>query len=133
MIGLFKKLAKMLRAEGYEGIQTPKDRDALFELRYDELPVGKLELHNGKWVFTYAPEFKGQSRVSPLIDFPQLDKIYSAESLWPFFMARIPSLTQAHVREAVEKEGLDEHSDVDLLRRFGQRTISNPFVLQDAL
>lgn len=121
------------RAEGHEGIQTPQDEQATFSLQYGSLPVGKLTLQGGIWEFRYSPEFREQSEVRPLIDFPDVQKTYRADSLWPFFMARIPSVAQPQVRETIEEEGLDEHSSVQLLRRFGRRTIANPFVLVESV
>lgn len=129
MIDALKALLRF-RSEGHEGIGTPRDEDAEFVLAYEELPVGYLRLHEGRWQYRYAREFRHQSQVKPLVDFPDVDKVYESTDLWPFFLSRIPSLAQPQVQEVIHKEGLDEHSDVDLLRRFGTRSISNPFVLK---
>lgn len=120
------------RAEGHEGIDTPSDEEATFLLTFDSLPVAILRLHQGTWEFRYTSEFKSQHALQPLIDFPDGEKVYRASELWPFFMARIPSLAQPKVQEAIAEEGLDQHSDVALLRRFGKKTISNPFVLAES-
>jgi HipA-like protein len=125
-----KSLWSRLRDEGHEGITTPHHVHALFELSYDDLSVGILELNEGVWEFRYTPAFRDQSEVRPLVDFPDPSKVYRAHALWPFFMARIPSIAQPRVRDVIQQEGLDEHSDVQLLRRFGKRTIANPFVLE---
>ena len=42
---------------------------------------------------------------------------------------RVPSLKQPLIREIVRVEGLDSRDEVQLLRRFGRKTISNPFEL----
>ena len=127
---LLRKLG--YRNEGHEGIVTPVHESTRFVLRYGDLEVGALQLQDGVWEFRYTPAFLQQSDVLPLVDFPLPGPVFTAESLWPFFMARIPSVEQPKVREAIDREGLDEHSDVELLRRFGKRTIANPFVLQEA-
>lgn len=132
MLDRLKRAWKMLRAEGQEEIVTPADVETEFTLTYGDLVIGHLRLEGGRWEFRYSEDFRAQTSVQPLIDFPDVDKTYSAKALWPFFMARIPSLSQPLVREAVEREGLDEHSDVQLLRRFGERSISNPFVLVES-
>lgn len=124
-----KNMWSRLRDEGHEGIATPNNVHAVFELTYDTLPVGQLELRDGVWEFRYSSAFRSQSEVRPLIDFPDKDRVYQNHTLWPFFMARIPSVAQPRVREVIEEEGLDEHSDVQLLARFGKRTIANPFIL----
>lgn len=67
------------------------------------------------------------------MDFPDLDKHYRSEDLWPFFAVRIPSLEQPAVQRAVQDMKLDAHNEVDLLRAFGKKTIANPFVLEPAL
>ncbi|MDQ2841010.1 MAG: hypothetical protein M3Y72_08230 [Acidobacteriota bacterium] len=118
-----------LRPAEQDEIRTPQDEDATFILRYVDLLVGDLGLHEGVWTFEYTDAFRQQADVKPLIDFPDVTKTYVSPTLWPFFLARIPGISQPKVRDEISKAGLDEHSDVQLLRRFGQQTISNPFIL----
>lgn len=132
MLPTLKRLLLRYRAEGHEGIETPIAQAATFVLTYDALVVGHLQLKLGNWEFRYAPEFIEQTELQPLVDFPDLEKVYRSEDLWPFFIARIPSVEQPGIKETIEKEGLDARSDVELLRRFGKRTITNPFVLQES-
>jgi HipA-like protein len=127
-----KRVLFRFRPEGHEGLVTPKDEVATFVLHYGELEVGTLLLDAGLWEFRYSAAFKSQESVQPLIDFPDPDKVYRAEELWPFFLSRIPSTSQPRIRETIEKEGLDAHNEVELLRYFGRRTISNPFTLEAA-
>jgi hypothetical protein len=129
VIEALKRVFLRQRTEGHEGIETPPDVTARFELGYQDLLIGWLRLRDGQWIFEYAPEFQKQSDVKPLVDFPDLHKTYVSADLWPFFLSRIPSLAQPQVRQTIQDEGLDEHSDVDLLKRFGERTITNPFTL----
>jgi HipA-like protein len=132
MFSAIRRIFLSYRTDGHQGIETPVHEDATFQLHYGDLPIGVLQLHEGWWIFRYSPEFIGQGDVQPLVDFPNVHKTYRSASLWPFFMARIPSLAQPQVRETIKQEGLDEHSDVQLLRRFGRRTIANPFVLLES-
>ena len=111
-------------------MRTPTGESALFLLKYGSMTVGDLSLHDGVWRFAYSPEFQRQREIRPIIDFPDVSRTYESESLWPFFMARIPSLSQPKVQEAITKEGLDRSNSAELLRRFGERTISNPFLLE---
>lgn len=117
MIDLFAKFFSRFQSEGQESITTPKDLSVVFELKYHDLIVGTLRLDAGQWEFAYSPQFQEQSEVQPLVAFPDKQKRYVSERLWPFFMSRIPS-TDA-----------DATSDVELLKQFGKRTISNPFEL----
>jgi HipA-like protein len=121
------------RAEGHEEIETPKGVSAAFTLAYDTFPIGTLRLDEGTWVYEYSPEFRRQSELEPLVAFPDVKRVYKSESLWPFFMARIPGLNQPEIRAILQAERLDEHNPVDLLRRFGERTISNPFILKETV
>ena len=63
------------------------------------------------------------------MQFPDPGKTYESEELWPFFGLRIPSLAQPSVKAVVKREHLDEKDKVQLLRRFGRRTVANPYEL----
>ena len=127
MIDYLKKI--IWKPEGMEHLKTPANREASFVLIYDKLTVGELRLKDGKWLFEYSTAFKQQSEVKPIVDFPDLDKKYEAEELWPFFASRIPSLNQPAVQEVIREEKLKEDDLVDLLKFFGKLTITNPFKL----
>jgi DNA repair protein RecN (Recombination protein N) len=91
------------------------ERDAIETLIFDEI----------KWHFSYSDDFKSQDRISPLANFPAIDKEYSTNELWPFFASRIPSNAQLQI---------DNPQDdiVKLLRDYGRKTVSNPFELLPA-
>ena len=119
--------------EWLEGIRRPPEGVVVaFLLRYRNLEVGRLTFEDGFWEFRYSDAFRSQSELQPLTDFPDLDRVYNDEDLWPFFVQRIPSLQQPAVKEFMQKRQLEEIDQATLLRRFGQRTIANPFEL-DAL
>lgn len=103
---------------------------AEFHLKYRDIEVGRLYARDGKWFFEYSERFKQQDRVAPLADFPNKGKIYEMEDLWPFFSSRIPSFEQPRVRETIRSEKIDRRNSAELLKRFGKRSISNPFVLE---
>ena len=131
MFNALRSFLSRFKAEGYEEIETPQGIEVAFTLRYRELIVGTLRLKDGIWEFRYSAEFKKQTLLQPLIAFPDTEKVYVSDTLWPFFMSRLPSVSQPDIRETLRQEGLDERSAVDLLRRFGESTISNPFVLEE--
>lgn len=54
---------------------------------------------------------------------------YTSEELYPFFIQRIPSLSQPKVKEVIEKEKIDQTNIVELLKKFGRLSINNPFKL----
>ncbi len=108
---------------------TVVDTSFTFHLYYKSLEIGQLKFNKDHWIFNYSDQFKKQSALKPLFEFPDTNKIYENKILWPFFESRIPSPQQPEVKKAILKEGLDEKNVVELLKRFGERTISNPYEL----
>jgi HipA-like protein len=94
-----------------------------------DLPVGVLSVRGGQWTFRYADEFRAQQKLRPLPIFPDVNKVYESNELWSFFRMRVPSLKQPSVRRIVDEQNIDSKDEVKLLKRFGRRTISNPFEL----
>lgn len=118
-----------LLPEGMENVETPINEEAEFTIKFDKLVIGKLNLSDGKWFFEYSNEFKSQDEILPLVDFPDVNKVYESEELWPFFLVRIPSTQQPKVKKIIDKEHIDANNEVELLKRFGKKTISNPYEL----
>lgn len=114
-------------------VELPKDETAKFILKVDNIQVGILQCDNGSWLFKYSDEFKSQAKIYNLIvGFPDLDKIYTSDTLWPFFRIRIPGLKQPAIKEIISKEKIDKSNEVELLKRFGKKTISNSYELESA-
>ena len=121
---MLKRILKFFKSEeGQEDYYTPKDIDIVFSLTYRNLEIGTLSLNAGEWTFQYSEAFKNQNKIKPLLDFPHIHKIYTSEELYPFFTQRIPGAGQ-NLRK------LENLNEVDLLKKYGKQTISNPFVLQ---
>jgi HipA-like protein len=80
------------------------------------------------WQFEYSDEFK-RSDLRPIVEFSDVEKVYQSKELWQFFAMRIPSPEQPEVEEILRREQIEEHDAVKLLKRFGGRTIANPFEL----
>jgi hypothetical protein len=129
--------AMMQRAKDWLGMKKEfkalaPDAQAEFFLFLGNLPVGKLSVTGGRWRFEYSEEFKLRTDLRPIVEFPELDKVYENEELWQFFASRIPSTLQPDVEEVLESENIDETDTIALLKRFGKRTITNPFELKAA-
>lgn len=127
------KVFKRLFAKNSEQAEAhlPKNEDATFKLKVDGIVIGLLHCDHGVWEYKYTDEFKKHSEeYNRIIGFSDLDKVYRNESLWPFFQTRIPGLKQPAVQEILEKEKINETNEVELLKRFGKKTISNPYELQ---
>ena len=104
---------------------------AAFFLKHGELLIGTLTYENGLWKFYYSEDFKKRPDLRPIIQFPNKDRIYESDELWPFFGMRIPSLKQPSVSKIVADEHIEVADHVRLLKRFGRRTVSNPYELAD--
>ena len=110
-------------------IRTPDNISVEFNLMLNNLHIGVLKLQNGKWYFKYADEFIAQTDIKPQVNFPNKEKEYISSKLWPFFASRIPGIGQPEVKDFLHKAGLSYANDVDLLKEFGKRTITNQYVL----
>lgn len=111
-------------------LQLPQNEEAKFTLMVDNIHVGILYCKAGEWFFKYTEDFKKHaSEYNSITGFPDLDKTYKSEVLWPFFQIRIPGLKQPAVQEILQKEKIDKDNEAALLKRFGQYTIANPYEL----
>ena len=98
-----------------------------FHLKYKDLNIGNLSFVDGYWIFEYSENFKVQNRISPLINFPQKDKIYKSKDLWPFFASRVPSNAQL-----MNQLDGTETDLIAMLKKYGRHSITNPFELKAA-
>ena len=131
---MLKKIAKALwHTEGMENRLTPDDMQVQFVLSYNKLVIGYLSVNQGKWTFEYSEDFKKQGEILPLSNFPNKALLYTSEELWPFFASRIPSVAQLERKAKITSDELSERNEVQLLRKYGHRTITNPFTLQVAI
>ena len=102
----------------------------LFILSYENLIIGKLCFEQENWKFEYSKDFCKQDTLNTLTAFPKKEKQYTSPKLWSFFASRIPSLKQRKVKEYLAKN--KQKADiVHLLKEFGTRTITNPFILKE--
>ena len=69
-------------------------------MTYNKLVVGNLSINNGEWSFEYSEEFKNQSDILPLSNFPEKNMVYLSKELCPFFARWIPSTAKLE-RKAV--------------------------------
>jgi HipA-like protein len=113
-------------------VQAPPEVRAEFKLFYEDLLVGTLSVADATWRFKYSEDFKKQDELRPLVEFPDVEQVYESKELWQFFVMRIPSPEQAEVEEILKREHIKEDDAVSLLKRFGERTIANPFRLKAA-
>lgn len=130
MFNYLKSWLIQLQPESTVPMHTPEHEPICFHLRLDKLDIGSLSLlEDGVWEFIYANSFLEQGYIKPLIGFPNIHKEYRSKQLWPFFSSRIPSADQPYVQEKVRCKHLDVTNSAEMLKEFGERTITNPFAL----
>ena len=131
MSNIIEKLLQRLFRKEKNDIEffLPTEEQEKFILKLDNIEIGYLECHDGKWSFYYSEIFKGKEGFYSIPGFPDLNKTYQSESLWPFFKIRIPGLGQPAIKEILSKENIDKCNELALLKRFGKRSISNPYTL----
>lgn len=109
---------------------TDQTRQASFLLWLKALPVLRLTFRGNAWELEYTAQFKAQSRLLPIVCFPEVDKVYRSGKLWPFFFVRIPSIARPDVQRTVREEHLDYDDVAAMLRRFGRKSVADPFELR---
>ncbi len=103
---------------------------AEFLLWFKTIPILRLAFSRGAWELAYTPQFKSQSRLPAIVCFPDVDKVYRSAKLWPFFSVRIPSIARPEVQRTVREEHLDYDDVAAMLRRFGRKSVADPFELR---
>ena len=124
-----KILNKIWKVEGMEFTDAPSASKGLFHLKYGDFLIGVLTYEGNVWTFEYSNEFRNQGNINPIIDFPDVSKVYKNNDLWPFFASRIPSINQEFQLKKIRKANIDSNDAVELLKLFGSETITNPFKL----
>lgn len=107
----------------------PIDQKLALKVMLDTQVIGTLVADKGEWTFSYSDEFRAQNIIKPIVDFPDVTRMYRGRTLWPFFALRIPSLEQPAVRDFIRNHPNKKPDEGILLKEFGERTIANPFRL----
>jgi len=126
------KRVRQFFADWTENVRTDvaaTDEGVAFCLSVGDLEVGRLQFENDQWLFNYSAAFRQQTKIKPIVDFPDKEKEYRSPELWPFFLLRVPSLKQPAVQEFLRSRNIESTDAATLLKEFGQRSIANPFEL----
>lgn len=115
-----KKFSWFINRKGKNN--TIEDKPVDFILKFDKLEIGILSFTDNTWFFSYSEEFKSQKEILPLVNFPTVNKEYTSDELWPFFVSRIPSTAQRQLSE-------ENQATTTLLKIYGRKTIANPYQL----
>ena len=123
---------RFLFNKGDEEFSVDHTHSHRFLLSIEGLNIGELSYSNGLWKFRYSEDFRKQDTYRRLTGFSDLNKEYESNELWPFFKIRIPGLKQPMIQEILKDEQIDQKNEAELLKRFGTRTMTNPYVLVSA-
>jgi HipA-like protein len=132
---MIEKIKNLLLPAAQRKFRVDEKKAHTFLLKYADLHVGTLTYTDQKWIFEYAQCLKDAKSMKPLANFPDINRRYTDDVLWPFFASRIPSLSRRRVLKRTKEEGIDKKDTISLLKLFGAKTLTNPFVLihQDSI
>lgn len=84
--------------------------------------VGQLT-RNGQYEFQYCLEVKSAiaDGFTPLLCFPEWDKVYKDKKLFSVFASRLPDKKRKDIRDILNKYGMSEYDEYMLLKRSGAR------------
>lgn len=84
--------------------------------------VGQL-VKNGQYEFQYCEEVQSAEKdgFTPLLCFSDLNKVYKAEKLFPIFASRLPDKKRKNIYDILQKYGLQEYDEYQLLKKSGAR------------
>jgi hypothetical protein len=84
--------------------------------------VGVLS-RNGRYEFKYYDDIKEAQNegFKPLVEFPDLNKLYTSESLFSTFASRLPDKRRRDIDKILNKYGLTEFNQYELLKKSGAR------------
>jgi hypothetical protein len=84
--------------------------------------VGVLS-RNGQYEFKYYDDIKDAKNegFKPLVEFPDLNKLYTSESLFSTFASRLPDKRRRDMSKILKKYELKEFNQYELLKKSGAR------------
>lgn len=102
-------------------------RDYLFliwksERNRTQYVIGELS-KNSHYQFKYCDQIEEAEKqgFTPLTSFPDLDRVYESEVLFPVFESRLPDKKRKDIGSILKKYEMDEYEPYQLLKRSGAR------------
>lgn len=83
--------------------------------------IGTLSKNENKYTFKYGFEINYALRegFSPLVPFEDINKTYESNKLFPIFSSRIPDKRRKDIDLILNKYGLKEYDEYQLLKKSG--------------
>ncbi len=126
---MLKKIFNYLLPNHLENATHKVSNGISFVLSYKDVQIGYLTYNNNTWMFAYSEVFKNQNELSTILEFPDITKVYTSDTLWPFFANRIPSYTQPKVEKYIKEHPEAKNNLAELLKYFGEISTNNPYRL----
>lgn len=84
--------------------------------------VGQL-IKNGQFEFQYVKDIENaiNDGFTPLLCFPDINKVYTDTKLFSVFTSRLPDKKRRDIQNILKKYGLEEFDEYMLLKRSGAR------------
>lgn len=84
--------------------------------------IGQLT-KNGQYEFQYCKEVESAiaDGFTPLLCFPEVDRLYTSDKLFAIFTSRLPDKKRKNIDEILKKYGLTEFDEYMLLKSSGAR------------
>jgi len=84
---------------------------------------------HGWYLFRYLACFK-EANLQPLPGLPDLDEIYEAPDLFPYFEERIPDIQRREIQEWLRRRGLPENDKLALLAALGRKKATDQYEIR---
>lgn len=96
--------------------------------------VGQL-IKNSHYEFRYVDDIDVaiEDGFAPLLCFPDFQKVYMDDRLFPVFASRLPDKKRKDMQNILEKYGLDKYDEFMLLKRSGARLPIDNFEFIDPI
>mgnify|MGYP001138129193 CR=1 FL=1 len=96
--------------------------------------VGQL-VKNGQYEFRYAEDIQAAKNdgFTPLICFPDDNKVYTDDKLFPVFASRLPDRKRKDMQNILKKYDLERYDEYLLLKRSGARLPIDNFEFIDPI
>lgn len=96
--------------------------------------VGQL-IRNGQYEFQYCEEVQSAiaDGFTPLLCFPDLNKVYKNKRLFPIFASRLPDKKRKNIYDILHKYGLKDYDEYLLLKKSGARLPIDSFEFIDPI
>lgn len=96
--------------------------------------VGQL-VKSGQYEFRYAKEVQAalNDGFTPLLCFPDVQKVYTDRKLFPVFASRLPDKRRKDIQDILKKYDLEQYDEYLLLKRSGARLPIDNFEFIDPI